>query len=75
MAGCNVHAAVDTKNHLIVADEITNNGNDRAQLSSMAQEACDATGIDGSKAIADRGYCSELGLKACEDAAVSALAP
>jgi len=75
MVGYNVQAAVDTKNHLIVAHEVTNNGNDRAQLSPMALAARDAMGIDGLKAIADRGYYSGLGLKACEDAAVAALVP
>ena len=75
MVGYNVQAAVDTKNHLIVAHEITNKGNDRAQLSPMALAARDAMGVDGLKAIADRGYYSGLGLKACEDASVSALVP
>ena len=75
MVGYNVQAAVDTKNHLIVAHEVTNNGNDRAQLSPMALAARDAMGTDGLKAIADRGYYSGLGLKACEDAAVAALVP
>lgn len=75
MVGYNVQAAVDTKNHLIVAHEITNNGNDSAQLSPMAVAARDAMGADGLKAIADRGYYSGLGLKACEDAALAALVP
>jgi transposase len=75
MVGYNVQTAVDTKNHLIVAHEVTNTGSDRAQLSSMALAARDAMGKRKLKAIADRGYYSGLVLKACEDAGVAALVP
>jgi transposase len=75
MVGYNVQAAVDTKNHLIVAHEVTNNGSDRAQLSVIALAARDAMGKRTLKAIADRGYYSGPGLKACEDAGVAALVP
>lgn len=75
LVGYNVQAVVDTKNHLIVAHEVTNNGSDRAQLSVMALAARDAMGKRKLKAIADRGYYSGLGLKACEDAGVAALVP
>lgn len=75
LVGYNVQAAVDTKNHLIVAHEVTNNGSDRAQLSIMALAARDAMGKRKLKAIADRGYYSGLGLKACENAGVAALVP
>nr|WP_316641979.1 IS1182 family transposase [uncultured Roseateles sp.] len=75
MVGYNVQTAVDTKNHLIVAHEVTNNGSDRAQLSAIALAARDAMGKRRLKAIADRGYYSGLGLKACEDAGIAALVP
>ncbi|MEK8085430.1 IS1182 family transposase [Aquabacterium sp. A3] len=75
LVGYNVQAAVDTKNHLIVAHEVTNNGNDRAQLSVMALAAREAMGKRKMKAIADRGYYSGLGLKACEDAGIAAIVP
>ena len=75
MVGYNVQAAVDTKNHLIVAHEVTNNGSDRSQLSPMALAARKAMGKRKLKAIADRGYYSGQGLKICEDAGVAALVP
>ena len=56
IVGYNVQAAVDAKHHLIVAHEVTNVGNDRAQLSPMAQAAREAMGKKRLKAVADRGY-------------------
>ena len=38
IVGYNVQAAVDTKNHLIVAHEVTNVGTDRHQLSNIAEQ-------------------------------------
>lgn len=68
MVGYNVQTAVDTKNHLIVAHEVTNTGSDRAQLSKLALAAREAMGKAKLKAIADRGYYSGIELKECEDA-------
>jgi len=37
--GYNVQASVNTKHHLIVAHDVTNEGTDRAQLAKMAKQA------------------------------------
>lgn len=75
LVGYNVQTAVEAKNHLIVAHEVTNTGSDRAQLSAMGQAARDAMGKRRLKAIADRGYYNSLELKACEEAGVAAIVP
>ena len=45
LVGYNVQAVVDAQHHLIVAHEVTNIGNDRSQLSTMAKQAQEATGV------------------------------
>ena len=45
LVGYNVQAVVDAQHHLIVAHEVTNIGNDRSQLSMMAKQAQEATGV------------------------------
>ena len=75
MVGYNVQAAVDAKHHLIVAHEVTNIGNDRSQLSTMAEQAQEATGLRELTAIADRGYFKGEEILACEAAGVTPLVP
>ncbi|WP_213959977.1 MULTISPECIES: IS1182 family transposase [unclassified Variovorax] len=75
LVGYNVQTAVDGKHHLIVAHEVTNIGNDRAQLSKMALAARDAMGKTKLQAFADRGYFNGLEIKACEDAGITAFVP
>ena len=75
VVGYNVQAAVDTQHHLIVAHEVTNLGNDRSQLSTMAKEAQAATGVCKLTAIADRGYFKGEEILACEAAGVMPLVP
>jgi transposase len=75
VVGYNVQAAVDTKHHLVVAHEVTNNGSDRGQLATMALQAREAMGKTKLQAIADRGYFSGPQIKACEEIGITAYVP
>ena len=65
VVGYNVQTAVDTKNHMIVAHEVTNVGHDHAALSTMANLARDAMGKGAVTALADRGYYSGPEIRNC----------
>ena len=52
----NAQIAVDAKHKLIVAFELTNEGNDYRQLYPMAAQGKDAVGADQVTAVADTGY-------------------
>jgi transposase len=54
--GYNVQTAVDDKHHLIIAHEVTNVGNDRGQLSNMANQAREEIEAESITVVADRGY-------------------
>src|SRR5437867_2928563 len=54
--GHNVQTAVDAEHHLIVAQEVINQGHDRTQLVPMALRAQKATGNKDITVLADRGY-------------------
>jgi transposase len=75
MVGYNVQTAVDTKNHLIVAHEVTNVGHDRSQLANMAQQAKTAMAVSELTAIADRGYFSGEEIRKCHEAGIIAFVP
>jgi hypothetical protein len=59
----NVQSAVDTKNHLIVAHEVTNVP-DRGQLAPMTKLAQEALQKKDIMVLADKGYFSQPDLKA-----------
>ena len=75
MVGYNAQAAVDSKHHLIVAHEMTNQGHDRAQLANMAAQAKTVLEVDELTVVADRGYYSGEEIKACEEAGIRAYLP
>ena len=75
IVGYNVQTAVDTKHHLIIAHEVTNVGNDRAQLMNMATQAKEAIASDKLAVVADCGYYSCNEIKACDDAGITIYLP
>ena len=75
VVGYNVQAAVDTEHHLIVAHEVVNEGNDRAQLSPMAKQAKAILGVDDLAAVADRGYFDSEEILACDQAGITVTLP
>lgn len=75
MVGYNVQTAVDAQHHLIVAHEVTNVGNDRGQLSTMAKQARTALGSKELTVLADRGYFKGEEILACDEAGITAFVP
>ncbi|MBN0523481.1 IS1182-like element ISPa7 family transposase, partial [Pseudomonas aeruginosa] len=75
IVGYNVQAAVDAKHHLIVTHEVTNDGVDRDQLSSMAKQAREAMGVEELSAVADRGYFKGEEILACHEAGITVFVP
>ncbi len=61
----NVQTAVDEKNKLIVAVEVTNEATDRNWLSPMAIQAKQILGTESLTVVADTGYSSAREVKAC----------
>src|SRR6516165_6253533 len=75
IVGYNVQTAMDSENHLIVAHEVVNQGHDREQLASMAEQAKEATGNEKLQVLADRGYFSGEEILKCERADITPLVP
>lgn len=66
--------AVDAKNHLIVAHEVTNTP-DRGQLTAVTKLAQDAVGKTDITVLADKGYYSRSDIKAAQDLGAVVLIP
>jgi transposase len=75
VVGYNVQVAVETDHHLIVTHEVTNIGNDRAQLAHVGKEAKATLRVASLDAVADRGYFSSEEILACEDAGITVTLP
>jgi len=75
VVGYNVQTAVDTKHHMIVAHEVTNQGSDRRQLANMAKQAKSVLATESLTAVADRGYYRSEDLQDCEEANIKTYLP
>jgi transposase len=75
VVGYNVQIAVDTEHHLIVTHEVTNVGNDRAQLSPMAKQTKATLEVDELDVVADRGYFDSEEILACDEADIAVILP
>jgi transposase len=75
IVGYNVQTAVDTKHHLIIAHEVTNDGIDCRQLTPMAEQARSALGCTELSVVADRGYFRSEEILACEQAGIRPIVP
>lgn len=75
VVGYNVQTVVDSRHHLIVAHEVTNVGSDRRQLSRMAKQARDASGVSDLHIVADRGYFTGEEILACHEAGITTYLP
>ena len=75
VVGYNVQVAVDTKHHLIVTHEVTNVGNDRSQLASVAKRTKDTLETETLDVVADRGYFNSAEILACEEAGITVTLP
>ena len=75
IVGYNVQAAVDSKHHLILAHEVTNQGHDRTQLANMARQAQAVLDAQEITVVADRGYYSGEEIKTCAEAGIKTYLP
>lgn len=73
--GYNVQSVVDTENHLIVTHEVTNIGNDRAQLFKMSRQAKKIIGCDTMTVLADKGFYKGPEILACANAGITTYLP
>jgi hypothetical protein len=68
----NVQTAVDPKHHLIVEQDVTNEGLDNHQLFTMAQKTQQMLGQNQLQVVADMGYYNHRELKQCAEAGITA---
>jgi transposase len=71
----NAQIAVDAEHHLIVAFDLTNEGNDQQQLHPMAVQAKEALAADSVTAVADTGYSNGEHGARCEQDGITPIVP
>jgi transposase len=71
----NAQSAVDAKHKLIVAFELTNDGNDTQQLHPMAEKAKEALAAESLTVVADTGYSNGEQAERCAQSQITAIVP
>ncbi|WGS19550.1 transposase [Bradyrhizobium sp. ISRA463] len=69
----NAQIAVDAQHDMIVAFDLTNEGNDLQQLHPMARQGKAAVGADQVSVVADTGYANGAHGKQCEQDGITAI--
>ncbi|MEM7777330.1 MAG: hypothetical protein AAF732_17135 [Pseudomonadota bacterium] len=72
VVGCNVLAAVDTKNYRIVVQEVTTSGPDRLHLATMSKLTKGVLGVEELEAVADRCCFNSEQILDCSQASLKA---
>ena len=75
VAGYNAQIVVDSKHKLVVAQDVSQNGDDRAHLASMLVEAKRRLDVEELTGLADRGYYDGAQFKECEDENITVYVP
>lgn len=71
----NAQISVDSKHHLIIENEVTNDGNDINQLSTMSEKSKEILGSESIKVVADTGYYKESEIEKCEKQKIECYVP
>jgi transposase len=71
----NAQIAVDAEHHLIVAFDLTNEGNDYRLLHPMAEQGKQALEVESLTVVADTGYSNGEHGERCEQAQITAIVP
>jgi transposase len=71
----NAQSVVDAKHGLVVAFDLTNDGNDQSQLAAMAEQGRQALEVEKVTVVADTGYSSGEQGDLCEKGGITAIVP
>lgn len=71
VVGYNAQAAVDAKNKLIAAADVTNDPTDYQQLANVAGQAKENLGTDQLEVVADQGYYNNAQVSACLEQSIT----
>ncbi|MBV9531770.1 MAG: IS1182 family transposase [Bradyrhizobium sp.] len=71
----NAQTAVDAEHKLIIAFDLTNDGNDQRQLHPMAMQGKQAVEVEQVTVVADAGYSNGEHGRRCEENGITAIVP